>query len=180
MMTCPNPDCRREISAREAYCPHCGTVLPKTQAAVGNTNVIDRDEDDLTFHPIGTASLDSNMRLRLRLPEFRVHFDFDAEDASEVTLGRKDPDTNTLPRVDLTPYDGANKGVSRKHAVIMRKVNGRLYVRDERSNNGTFLNGQRLVPSQERVLRAGDELRLGSLVIQVDYLRLPVQPVPNK
>jgi pSer/pThr/pTyr-binding forkhead associated (FHA) protein len=34
------------------------------------------------------------------------------------------------------------------------------------SANGTFVNGQRLHPQEVRVLRHGDELRLGRMVFQ--------------
>jgi len=37
------------------------------------------------------------------------------------------------------------------------------------SSNGTFLNGQRLVPNQPRVLRDGDEVRFGKLVAHIYF-----------
>ena len=37
--------------------------------------------------------------------------------------------------------------------------------------NGTFLNGQRLVPNQPRILRDGDEIRLGHLVLYVRFVK---------
>jgi hypothetical protein len=50
--------------------------------------------------------------------------------------------------------------VSRVHSTIWVEQ-GALYVRDEESRNGTFVNGQRIAPGQPRLLRAGDELRVG-------------------
>ena len=38
--------------------------------------------------------------------------------------------------------------------------------------NGTYLNGQRLIPNQARVLRDGDDVRLGHLVLQVKFERV--------
>jgi pSer/pThr/pTyr-binding forkhead associated (FHA) protein len=46
-----------------------------------------------------------------------------------------------------------------------------LKVIDLCSTNGTYLNGQRLLPQQSRILRDGDELRLGNLAMQVQYLQ---------
>jgi pSer/pThr/pTyr-binding forkhead associated (FHA) protein len=37
------------------------------------------------------------------------------------------------------------------------------------STNGSFINDQRLVAHQPRILRDGDILRLGSLVVQVNF-----------
>lgn len=173
MMNCPNPDCKKPISVREAYCPHCGEVITRA----GVTNIISQNDEDATFRPIGTANFNQHTLLRLRLPEQRVHFDFNADEVNEITIGRRDVDTNTLPTVDLNPYDGLEKGVSRRHAVILRKSNQALYVKDDSSNNGTFLNGQKLVPGQERVLRDGDELRLGHLIVMVIYTRVDLDTV---
>ena len=39
------------------------------------------------------------------------------------------------------------------------------------SANSTYLNGQRLLPSEPRILRDNDELRLGRLVIRVTFAR---------
>src|SRR5579859_1061941 len=51
--------------------------------------------------------------------------------------------------------------VSRRHALVW--VQGdTLYVRDESSSNGTFVNGQRLTPNAATPLRAGDKLAVGS------------------
>jgi hypothetical protein len=50
--------------------------------------------------------------------------------------------------------------VSRFHATLWLQ-DGDLYVRDERSHNGTYLNGVRLAPGQPARLRPGDELRVG-------------------
>jgi pSer/pThr/pTyr-binding forkhead associated (FHA) protein len=39
--------------------------------------------------------------------------------------------------------------------------------------NGTYLNGQKLVPYQQRVLRNQDDLRLGRLVLRISYMSAP-------
>ncbi|NDJ63106.1 MAG: FHA domain-containing protein, partial [Chloroflexi bacterium] len=73
--------------------------------------------------------------------------------------------------VDLTNSGGVDKGVSRRHALVVRKEENSLMIVDKDSPNGTYLNGQRLVPNQGRLLRDGDELRLGRLVIRVHFER---------
>ncbi|RMG88346.1 MAG: FHA domain-containing protein, partial [Chloroflexi bacterium] len=46
---------------------------------------------------------------------------------------------------------------------------GSLHIKDLGAKNGTFLNGQKLVPEQPRVLRDGDEIRLGRLILEVHF-----------
>ena len=76
-------------------------------------------------------------------------------------------------RFDATDHSALEKGVSRRHASIVRK-DGSLYLVDKASANGTFLNGQKLVANQPRVLRDGDEVRLGRLTMLVTFDRPPV------
>jgi DNA-binding CsgD family transcriptional regulator len=56
--------------------------------------------------------------------------------------------------------DPTDETMSRLHAVVER-IGARWCVRDLGSVNGTYLNGQRL--SDERPLRADDEIRTGTL-----------------
>ena len=78
----------------------------------------------------------------------------------QTVLGRADNTSTQKPDLDLTPYGALEKGVSRIHAAICRN-DDTLTLVDKGSANGTHLNGQRLVPDQPRVLRDGDEIRLG-------------------
>jgi hypothetical protein len=85
-----------------------------------------------------------------------------------LLLGRVD-EAETGERVlDLTPYDAHKHGVSRVHASI-GYAGHTLTLTDLGSTNGTFINNQRLVARQPRILRDGDLLRLGSLVVQVSF-----------
>jgi hypothetical protein len=86
----------------------------------------------------------------------------------ETTIGRRDPSTGTMPDVDLTAYAGYRLGVSRKHAVI-RLQNKRLEIYDLGSSNGTTLNSVRLAAHQPHLLRDGDEIALGKMVIRVVF-----------
>lgn len=84
----------------------------------------------------------------------------------EITLGRSDPRTRTRVDLDLTPYGALDRGVSREH-VRMHIADGKLYVTDLGSTNGTFLANVRLDANTPTALRKGDELLLGRLPIQV-------------
>lgn len=56
---------------------------------------------------------------------------------------------------NLAIYD--NRKVSRKHASILKKNNG-YYLRDDKSLNGTFLNGRKLAAEEEKELHDGDRI----------------------
>lgn len=86
----------------------------------------------------------------------------------QVILGRSDSSSLLKPDLDLTPYGALEKGVSRQHATICRN-DDTLTVIDMGSANGTHLNGQRLIPNQPRVVRDGDEIRLGKLVAHIYF-----------
>src|SRR5512145_2674693 len=88
--------------------------------------------------------------------------------AKRTILGRADTSSTQKPDVDLTPYGAVDKGVSRIHAAIYRNEDT-LTLIDMGSANGTHLNGQRLVPDQPRILRDGDEIRLGKLVAHIYF-----------
>ncbi len=84
----------------------------------------------------------------------------------EILIGRSDPQQGFKPHVDLSAYGGLERGVSRRHARIMRREDG-FYIEDLDSVNGTMLNGQLLTPFEPRALHSGDELRLGGVVLRV-------------
>jgi pSer/pThr/pTyr-binding forkhead associated (FHA) protein len=88
--------------------------------------------------------------------------------SQDTMLGRHTPDQTLRPRVDLTPFDAAAKGVSRLHAVIRRTPNG-LEIWDLASSNGTKLNDLELEPYLPTVLKSGDHLKLGNLEIEVRF-----------
>jgi len=65
------------------------------------------------------------------------------------------------------------KTVSRKHAKFTYR-NGRWYVQDLGSTNGTYLNGVKLIPMQDFPLNNGDKLSLsGSLEFTVNIYKAP-------
>lgn len=62
--------------------------------------------------------------------------------------------------VDHVLHDAS---VSRMHARFSLERDGKMYVRDLNSTNGTWLNGERLQPNESRPLQTGDHIRLGKM-----------------
>ena len=56
-----------------------------------------------------------------------------------------------------------NKNISREHAVVIQKE-GRLYLRDNASTAGTYLNWRQLKPGEELLLRNNDIVSFGEIV----------------
>ena len=62
-----------------------------------------------------------------------------------------------------------SKQVSRNHAVLS-VLNGKLYVKDLESSNGTFINDQRIEANKSTNLSANDTLGFASFSFQVSML----------
>lgn len=116
------------------------------------------------------------MRLIITLPGSTRPFIFNVEMIEELVIGRLVPETGWSPDIDLQEHGGQEKGVSRRHAAIIRR-DDTLYLVDLSSPNATFLNEVRLFPQQPRALRDGDTLRVGRLILQVK-LDDPAQTEP--
>ena len=85
-----------------------------------------------------------------------------------IYLGRVDPGFDVFPDIDLSEF-GQGISISRRHASIHRSSNG-VVVEDRGSINGTFVNGQRLVPFLPQLVWSGDTLHLGKLRIEIEIL----------
>jgi hypothetical protein len=86
-----------------------------------------------------------------------------------LRIGRQ-TNQKTLP----TPLNGYfdSKVLSRQHAEIYADRQGRIFIRDVKSSNGTFVNGMRLSQenkeSEPRELREQDVLELGIDIVSED------------
>ena len=167
MIKCPNCGNNNEDEAK--ICVYCGNLLVDATLAASTRTLDDTDFEE-GVPKWGSARFNARTNLILGIEEDPRTLVFDATEITELVIGREDPKTGEAPEVDLTPYDAIEKGVSRRHAAIVRK-DGSLYLVDKNSANGTFLNGQKLVPEQSRVLRDGDDIRLGHLTVRITFER---------
>jgi hypothetical protein len=146
-----------------AVCRHCGQTL-----SAPRTTPPPHDADSASPFPSGSREPRPEIApLSLILVESRQRISLPA--IYLVYLGRRDEQHNIHPDIDFTPDGGEAYGVSRQHARIHQSKDG-VFIEDLNSTNGTFLNGQRLIPSKLYPLEHGDMLRLGHLGLAVAFL----------
>ena len=140
------PECGFQNPEAANYCSKCGALLVKEEGGAETTMTFTPDDGD-TAH--GGAVEDLGVRgpaLVVRAGGGRAGEVFRPE-GEQTTIGRS-PDCGIFLD-DVT--------VSRKHAVLVER-DGRFFVEDQGSLNGTFLNRKRIESAE---LHDGDELQVG-------------------
>jgi hypothetical protein len=84
--------------------------------------------------------------------------------SNPLLLGRASPQEGHRPDFDMAFYDPEGY-VSRHHAQITKARNG-YFITDLDSSNGTYVNDRLLAPKKPRLLRNGDRIEIGEVVIQ--------------
>jgi hypothetical protein len=158
------PKCGYQNPDREILCIKCG--LPLENVRDGATRRLEASADAANFPRWGTARLGKERKLLLHIrghdKPLVVHI------SDTLILGRQDTDTGEAPEIDLADYGAQELGVSRRHAAILVEDDA-LKVMDLGSANSTYMNGQKLIAHQARILRDGDELRLARLVVRINF-----------
>jgi pSer/pThr/pTyr-binding forkhead associated (FHA) protein len=83
---------------------------------------------------------------------------------SPLLLGRASLQEGYRPDFDMAFYDPEGY-VSRRHAQIIKARNG-YFIADLNSSNGTYVNDRPLASQKPRLLRNGDRIEIGEVVIQ--------------
>ncbi len=165
MIECPR--CHHENPEGALICKVCGSNLGQLQGVV-STKKLRQAGDELGFQAtLGAAYFGPDNQLVLYIPSASQTITL--VPSLRVVLGRLDKSSPKAPDLDLGPYDAFNKGVSRLHAAIIREDGEALAIVDLGSVNHTYLNGEQLVAHKPRLLRDGDEIRLGALVLKVYF-----------
>jgi FHA domain/Double zinc ribbon len=176
ILTCP--DCGVKVQPEDLICFRCGANLPHTssadddvptptvsqkyfrgdgRSACPNCGAVIQDPADVICtqcrYPLpGARRRISPVVLRISFPTGNV----DVPAGTSVLLGR-DP-AQSLVAAAFGQYDN----VSRRHATVVVDDSGRATIRDEGSTNGTFVNGDRVLPGSEVRLVDGDRIRLAA------------------
>jgi hypothetical protein len=161
-LTCPN--CGKSNNKKESYCYACGHILLEGKSS---TKALPDDMDPRTRW--GTAHFGQNAILVLAVRG--AEEPIEVFPAGELVIGRFYDESPVQPDIDLSPYNAEDLGVSRLHATI-RWTDNTVSIVDLDSKNHTYINGQRLHPHEVRVVRDGDDLRLGKLPIKVSFKRM--------
>lgn len=150
-------------SENPVLCTNCGELLPET--GLKTRQLEEKDEGPVVpKRRWGTARFDREtvviFHVRGNDKPLKLHLE------TELVLGR----THGTEKVDVdfSPYGAVEAGVSRRHARL-RRQNETVVIIDEDSANGTFLNGQKILSNEPRILRDGDEVRLGRLVMRASF-----------
>ncbi len=161
--TCPN--CHNVNAPGLIVCANCGIFL---FGRAGKTNKLDMDvifATPLEEQPTGEE---------YAAGQHPIFVEIDGQCLAlpvreSLVIGRLSPvPGDPKPDIRLNKFSADELGVSRQHLKITLQ-GGETYVADLGSSNGTFLNGRRLRPNQNYVLRSGDELRLGHLRLWVRF-----------
>lgn len=83
---------------------------------------------------------------------------------SVLTMGRDS--------VSAVKYPETARFISRHHCSIRLDQRGEIYLRDDGSSNGTFLNGKRLPPNQWVCLIPGDRFKIADEIYTIQYDRI--------
>ena len=167
MIKCPF--CGTTHVANTLFCSECGTYLLEDDRRgtdpLGTDEIqwVGESEEEMEASPTpkGTGPLAIRLKIGDQAREVEASL------SKAVHLGRLDPSSDVFPEVDLTNDNGLEKGVSRRHARILKRE-GTVVVEDLGSINGTFINGKRLAPYLPEVLHSHDQLQLGKLLIEVE------------
>lgn len=162
------PYCGYENREGLLFCEDCGQGLagPIAAPTLPTRNLGETSTELSAKATWGTASLSKTSAVVVHIRDETEPIILELAD--QLIIGRTDTSSPRQPQIDLTPYGALEKGVSRIHAAIERSDDV-LTIVDMGSSNGTFLNGQRLLADQPRVLRDGDEIRFGKLVAHVYF-----------
>ncbi|HXP19846.1 MAG TPA: FHA domain-containing protein [Streptosporangiaceae bacterium] len=147
-LTCPA--CAAGVGPDDLICFTCGANLPRIGDAEESPLPVTVMQE--TISPGETATGISATVLRITFPAGNV----EVPAGTSVLLGR-DPAESLV----AAAFHGC-ENVSRRHALITVDDAGRATIRDESSTNGTFVNGDRLLPGIDVRLVDGDTVRLAA------------------
>jgi pSer/pThr/pTyr-binding forkhead associated (FHA) protein len=150
MATLTCPACAAQVKPGDLICFTCGANLPRGQweddppaPATVMQEYLKREDRPGSISPAV---------LRLAFPTGNV----EVPAGTSLLLGR-DP-AESLVAAAFSDFEN----VSRRHATVMMDDAGHATVRDEHSTNGTFVNGDRVLPGTAVRLADGDQVRLAA------------------
>lgn len=163
------------MSDTHRICPHCQHKNPvdavlcvkcqlRMDVQPDTVNIVDTGNRPSIFNP-GSRHLGTKLFLHIIDGE---SIEVDLQPNQQYVLGRLNTRTGERTAIDLTDHKAEEKGVSRSHARF-DFTDDRLWVYDLNSANHTYINNQIVGDKQPRLVRDGDEIRLGGMVMKVQF-----------
>ena len=169
MIRCPF--CQTQNASNTIFCDECGAYLQGTKRL--DTGPLDETRRGWLGEADASQAeglLDTEpVRVRLCIGGGDQARELEVLLEKPIILGRMDPSQEIYPEVDLSDDWALVHGVSRNHACILQ-IGTAIEVKDLGSLNGTWLNDKRLAPYVSELLKDGDQLRLGKLLITVSLM----------
>ena len=152
------------------FCSECGKTLVGS-AVSEPTDILPFTEFDNRPLPIAVdiQALDppeKSKQILFVIPSSRRRIELKLK--HQIRIGRADPEAKIIPELDLTQDKGIENGISRLHATIQLAKQG-VILMDLDSTNGTSLNQSRLPAQKPFLVRSGDEIKLGDLLIHIFF-----------
>jgi pSer/pThr/pTyr-binding forkhead associated (FHA) protein len=150
------------------FCGECGSQLAFTSGQKVNTVVYTNQMRGVSRDISNTIPkrLLEERDFLLYHPETEQALDLPVQ--NEFSIGRQAEGQVIAPDVDLNKYEGFNMGVSRLHATIrIDPQKNKVFVIDQGSANGTYVNGYEIPANSETPINHGDVLTLGKFTLKV-------------
>lgn len=150
------------------FCSECGSQLTFASDQKVNTLVY---PNQIRGQNLDISNTIPNSLLEER--DFILYYP-DREEAldlplqNDFSIGRLVEGQVIAPDVDLNKYEAFNLGVSRLHATVrIDPKKNKVFIIDQGSANGTFVNGYEIPSNSEVPLNHGDVLTLGKFSLKV-------------
>lgn len=170
------PVCKLDNDVNATFCEHCRTPFASDKVANTDSDTPTTRRVDKTFE-LTQELKDQITKVHPPPTEGMLFFLLNVGEPiglvteKEFTLGRAEAMNNEF-LVNLDEFQAYAMGVSRRHAQI--KAAGDKYeLIDLNSSNGTWLNGERLLPNKQHDLLSGSVIQLGRLQLVVVYSSPP-------
>ena len=150
-------------------------IEPAAAHTPAPVRVEDDDYDEATVVPLRFSDDEATYRLRetidMPLLGVLVRVTNDPNLPQQLPVYGLNPGPGEARQIHIGRHSKNNtvvindKSISREHAVIIQK-DGRLYLRDNASTAGTYLNWRQLKPGEELLLRHNDLISFGEIVYE--------------
>lgn len=157
MQACHN--CGKDNLDGVIFCEKCGVAI--SDVSISTTNL-----GDTSSLEAGGDQLADEHIIFLHVMGYEDPITVQILD--QAVLGRMTGEADGVVHINLSDFEADKMGVSRRHALFVRDED-RLMVSDLGSTNHTFVNNQQLHEHDQFVIRDGDELKLGRLVMRVFF-----------